>query len=71
MLLFGHLFNIFADFIYAGVVVLNIGPRFVFFTYRKRHRNENSPSPRPSPKRRREHSPDSDAYNSGDEKSKN
>ncbi|KAG8586057.1 hypothetical protein GDO81_005224 [Engystomops pustulosus] len=38
------------------------------YFYRKRHRNENSPSPRPSPKRRREHSPDSDAYNSGDEK---
>lgn len=37
---------------------------------RKRHRNESSPSPRQSPKRRREHSPDSDAYNSGDDKSK-
>uniref|UniRef100_A0A674J8T1 Zinc finger CCCH-type containing 13 n=2 Tax=Terrapene triunguis TaxID=2587831 RepID=A0A674J8T1_9SAUR len=35
---------------------------------KKRHRNESSPSPRPSPKRRREHSPDSDAYNSGDDK---
>lgn len=37
---------------------------------RKRHRNESSPSPRQSPKRRRDHSPDSDAYNSGDDKSK-
>ncbi|KYO24002.1 zinc finger CCCH domain-containing protein 13 isoform B [Alligator mississippiensis] len=35
---------------------------------KKRHRNESSPSPRQSPKRRREHSPDSDAYNSGDDK---
>ncbi|MBW03291.1 Zinc finger CCCH domain-containing protein 13, partial [Eschrichtius robustus] len=34
----------------------------------KRYRNEGSPSPRQSPKRRREHSPDSDAYNSGDDK---
>ncbi|CAJ0940563.1 unnamed protein product [Ranitomeya imitator] len=38
------------------------------FSIRKRHRNENSPSPRQSPKRRRDHSPESDAYNSGDEK---
>lgn len=40
----------------------------MFVQFRKRYRNEGSPSPRQSPKRRREHSPDSDTYNSGDDK---
>lgn len=44
--------------------------QITFVWFRKRYRNEGSPSPRQSPKRRREHSPDSDAYNSGDDKSK-
>lgn len=43
---------------------------YLFILFRKRYRNEGSPSPRQSPKRRREHSPDSDTYNSGDDKSK-
>nr|XP_015219573.1 PREDICTED: zinc finger CCCH domain-containing protein 13 [Lepisosteus oculatus] len=36
---------------------------------RKRHRVDSSPSPRPSPKRARDASPDSDGYNSAEEKS--
>lgn len=44
--------------------------KITFVWFRKRYRNEGSLALVSHLKRRREHSPDSDAYNSGDDKSK-